>query len=84
MHDFAYPPNPTVARIWGVYFKLLQKIGSWKYPQWRTIFYELPGLIQKTKWVAELSTSLEENGFSEIQIQLLTFGTATLVAARKR
>ena len=83
MHDFTLPPNGTFARIWQLYFKLLQTVGSWKYPQWKTIFYGLPELLRETKWVAELVGCLKENSFADIQVQSFTFGTSTIVTARR-
>jgi len=83
MHDFTHPPNGTFARIWQLYFKLLQKAGSWKYPQWKTIFYELPELLRETKWVAELAGCLKENSFAEIRIEPLFLGASTIVTARR-
>ena len=60
MHDFTYPRAPLFARIWQCYFKLLQTLGAWKYPQWRIIFHELPLLLRKTVWVAELNSILKK------------------------
>ena len=83
MHDFTHPPNGTFARIWQLYFKLLQSAGSRKYPQWKTIFYELPQLLRETKWVAELVGCLKENSFADIRTESLFFGTSTIVTARR-
>lgn len=83
VHDFTYPPNRVFSRIWGLYFKLMQAIGSWKYPQWKEIFRGLPELIQETKWVVEIVKSLQENAFSDINIESLTLGTSTIVTARR-
>ncbi len=83
MHDFTYPSNRAFAWIWGLYFSLLQKVGTLWYPQWRTIYYELPELIRKTNWVTELVELLKKEGFSEITIDTLTFETSALVMGRK-
>jgi demethylmenaquinone methyltransferase/2-methoxy-6-polyprenyl-1,4-benzoquinol methylase len=83
MHDFTYPPNATFARIWRFYFTLLQELGSWMVPQWKTIFYELPELLRETKWVAELVGCLRENSFADIRIEPLFWGTSTIVTARR-
>lgn len=84
MHDFTYPSNRTFARIWEFYFKLLQTIGSWKYPQWKTVFDDLPGFLKETRWPIELANSLHRNGFSHITGESLTFGTSAIVIARKK
>jgi len=84
MHDFTYPPNPAFARLWEFYFQILQRVGSWKYPQWEAIFEGLPELLRGTKWVTELTTSLRENAFSEISFQSHTLCTSAIVIARKK
>jgi len=83
LHDFTHPPTGIFGRTWQFYFTLLQKFGSWKYPQWRTVFYDLPVLLRRTKWVTELVDSLSENSFADIHVQSLTWGTSTIVTARK-
>jgi demethylmenaquinone methyltransferase/2-methoxy-6-polyprenyl-1,4-benzoquinol methylase len=84
MHDFTYPPNPAFSRIFEFYFKVIQTVGGWKYPQWKTIFFGLPELLRETEWVAELVSALQENAFSDIHIESLTLGTSTIVTARKQ
>jgi demethylmenaquinone methyltransferase/2-methoxy-6-polyprenyl-1,4-benzoquinol methylase len=83
MHDFSYPPNPYFARMWELYFKLLRALGNYKYPQWITIFHELPELVKNTGWRGELVKSLRENHFSHIGMESLTFGTSTIISARR-
>lgn len=83
MHDFTYPESRAFARIWEFYFRLLQTMGSWKYPQWKTVFDDLPGFLRETKWARELANSLQRNGFSTITRESLTFGTSTIITARK-
>jgi demethylmenaquinone methyltransferase / 2-methoxy-6-polyprenyl-1,4-benzoquinol methylase len=83
MHDFTYPANPVFARVWEFYFKLLQTIGAWNYPQWKTVFDELPGFLRETQWARELVRSLRKNGFSEITHTSLTWGTSAIITARK-
>ncbi len=83
MHDFTYPSNRPFARVWELYFRILQTVGSWKYPQWSAIFDGLPELLRKTPWVAESIRSLRENGFSDIALQPFTLGTSAIVTARR-
>jgi demethylmenaquinone methyltransferase/2-methoxy-6-polyprenyl-1,4-benzoquinol methylase len=83
-HDFIYPPGPLFARLWEHYFRLLQTVGSRRYPQWRTIFYELPQLLRRTRWVTELIYSLQKYDFTDITVEPLTFGTSALLTARSR
>lgn len=84
MHDFTYPSGRAFARLWEFYFRLLQTLGSRKYPQWKTVFFELPLLLRETQWVTRLLRSLKENAFSDITSRYLTFGTSNIVTARKR
>ncbi|MFB0507374.1 MAG: class I SAM-dependent methyltransferase [Thermodesulfobacteriota bacterium] len=83
MHDFTYPRSQVFAWIWEHYFKLMQTAGSWKYPQWRTVFYELPEFLRKTEWVTDLVRVLREHAFQDITIESLTFGTSAIVTANR-
>jgi demethylmenaquinone methyltransferase / 2-methoxy-6-polyprenyl-1,4-benzoquinol methylase len=83
MHDFSYPANRVYRGAWELYFNLLQIIGTWRYPQWKAVFDELPGVLRKTKWIAELTGLLTGNGFSDITTESLTLGTSAIVTARK-
>ncbi len=83
MHEFTYPSYRFLALIWELYFKLLQTVGTRIYPEWRTIYKELPELIRKTRWVTELVALLEHTGFSDITMDSLTFGTSAIVTGRK-
>jgi demethylmenaquinone methyltransferase / 2-methoxy-6-polyprenyl-1,4-benzoquinol methylase len=83
VHDFTYPPNRLFARLWEFYFHILQTIGARVYPEWRTVFFELPEMMRKTGWVEELTRCLAENGFAGIRVRPLTWGTSAIVTARK-
>jgi demethylmenaquinone methyltransferase/2-methoxy-6-polyprenyl-1,4-benzoquinol methylase len=83
VHDFTYPSDRLFARLWEFYFRLLQTVGSRIYPQWRTVFYELPQLLRRTVWVTELVDALQKNAFADITVESLTFGTSALVTATK-
>ncbi len=83
IHDFTYPSNSVFRSLWQTYFKLLRMIGSRIYPEWRTVFYELPEFLRQTQWVSESLSFLMENGFSDITSESLTFGTSAIVTARK-
>ncbi len=83
MHDFTYPPKEFLVRLWRVYFKLLQIIGTPLFPAWRHIFRGLPGLIERTRWCAELRGALQENEFRDIRMRYLTLHGSALITALK-
>jgi len=83
MHDFTYPPGALFSVLWEFYFKILQSLGSRRYPQWKTVFDELPELLRNTRWVDDLVRSLKEHAFSSIHVEPLTFGSATIVTAKR-
>ncbi|MBI3360280.1 MAG: class I SAM-dependent methyltransferase [Chloroflexi bacterium] len=82
-HEFTYPHRPGLAWAWELYFYVLQRMGSRLYPQWRTIFYELPELVRRTTWVREFPQALRAEGFLDIKVESLTAGGSALVTARK-
>jgi demethylmenaquinone methyltransferase/2-methoxy-6-polyprenyl-1,4-benzoquinol methylase len=82
MHDFSYPKNRIYAGVLWLHFKVLQVIGSRKYPKWKTIFDELPDLLHRTKWVETLVKRLEADGFSYIEVESHTMGISTIVSAK--
>ncbi|MEJ2720446.1 MAG: class I SAM-dependent methyltransferase [bacterium] len=81
MHDFIYPPNKLFAKAWGFYFKILQTIGSRKYPEWRTVFYELPQFLEEVAWMPRLCNSLKKHGFKDIEEEFYTFGASAVISA---
>lgn len=83
MHDFTYPPKPYLVRLWHLYFYVLQRVGSRVFPPWREIYYGLPRLIEETRWTAELTEALQENGFSAISMESLTLYGSAIITARK-
>lgn len=82
MHDFTYPSNRFVADLWEFYFRLLQTVGSRMYPNWRTIFHELPEVVRNTTWLPDLIALLRESGFTHITVERLIVGSAAIVTAR--
>jgi len=83
MHDFIYPSGRFFPKVWHFYFKILQTLGTWKYPEWETAFKELPGVLRKSVWVAQLVAALKDNGFSHIRVETLTIATSAMVTAVK-
>jgi demethylmenaquinone methyltransferase/2-methoxy-6-polyprenyl-1,4-benzoquinol methylase len=83
MHDFTYPPSPTLAVLWRVYFRALQTIGGTLLPAWREIYYGLPRLIEETRWLPELQQALSDNGFTDVRTHYLTAYGSAIVSARR-
>jgi demethylmenaquinone methyltransferase / 2-methoxy-6-polyprenyl-1,4-benzoquinol methylase len=83
MHDFIYPPKRTLVALWRLYFKLLQTIGGVLLPSWREIYYGLPELIERTRWLAELKALLAQHRFRDIRVEYLSAYGAAIVSARR-
>ena len=83
MHDFTYPPNRTLVAIWRLYFKALQTIGGALLPAWREIYYGLPELIERTRWLPELQALLAQHRFRDIRVEHLTVYGSAIVSARR-
>jgi len=83
MHDFTLPANPVYLSIWNAQFGLQRAIAARIFPEWRTVFQELPEFIRQSSWLPETLTLLKEQGFCDITCESLTFGTAAMVTARK-
>ena len=82
-HDFTYPSNRVFRSLWLMYFQVLRWVGKRAFPEWRTVFDELPSFLRQTRWVDELAAALRENGFCDVRAESLSFGTAAIVTARK-
>jgi demethylmenaquinone methyltransferase/2-methoxy-6-polyprenyl-1,4-benzoquinol methylase len=83
IHDFTYPANPAFLAFWYAYFRLMRAIGRRVFPEWRTVFDELPAFLRQSRWLAETLALLKEHSFCDITSERLTFGSAAIVTARK-
>lgn len=83
LHDFTYPENPLFLHLWHTWFRLMRSVGGRFFPEWRTVFEELPAFLQETRWRPETFDLLRQLGFSDIDSRSLTFGAAAIVTARK-
>jgi demethylmenaquinone methyltransferase / 2-methoxy-6-polyprenyl-1,4-benzoquinol methylase len=83
MHDFTYPSSPLFLPMWKIYFRMLRNLGSRVFPQWQTVFHELPEFLRKSRWLPETIQCLKENGFSDIRVESLTLGTSAIVTVTK-
>jgi demethylmenaquinone methyltransferase/2-methoxy-6-polyprenyl-1,4-benzoquinol methylase len=84
VHDFTYPADGVFLHLWKFYFRILQSLGAWAFPEWKTAFHELPALLQSTRWVDDLVSCLKENEFTGIRVQRLFMNTAAMVVAKNR
>ena len=85
MHDFTFPPHAALVRIWRLYFWFMQRVAVKLYPSWREIYDGLPRLIEETRWIPELTTALQNEGFQNIRLEYLTlYGSAIVTANRPR
>lgn len=84
MHDFAYPRIAAFALVWRLNFLLLRGAGGRLFPEWKPAFSGLPDLLRQTTWITDLASLLGKNGFSEIGVESLTFGSAAIVTARRQ
>jgi demethylmenaquinone methyltransferase/2-methoxy-6-polyprenyl-1,4-benzoquinol methylase len=83
MHDFALPPKGWKLSTWRLYFFIARRTVARAFPQWQEIYQGLPELIEETRWLRELQDVLAANGFRDIEVEHLTFGSAAIVTAVK-
>jgi len=83
IHDFTYPSHLLFRFAWQTHLAVLRLLGTKIYPEWRTAFYELPGFLRETRWLTESIALLTEQGFRNLEVEALTFGTSAIVTARK-
>lgn len=83
MHDFAYPRGAVFNPLWKFYVEILRVVGSRLFPEWKTVFHELPAFLEQRQWLPELLSALEKNKFTNITAEPLTWGAAALVTATR-
>lgn len=77
LHDFTYPKNTLVRKIWNLFFVILNRLGKYA-PDWKEVFVELPKLIRSSSWVVEYETSMRKNGLI-VERQSLSWGTSAIL-----
>ena len=77
LHDFTYPKNTLVRKIWNLFFVILNRLGKYA-PDWKEVFVELPKLIRSSSWVKEYETSMRKNGLI-VERQSLSWGTSAIL-----
>jgi len=76
LHDFTYPKNKSIQKLWNFYFKVLYLVG-FLIPNWKQVFLDLPNLIRTTDWVEEYNETMT-NYDLKIQDQDITWGSSTM------
>lgn len=83
LHDFSYPARPFFRAGWQVYFHLMRSLGRRVFPEWQTVFAELPSFLRATRWVSESLALLPQNAFGDLRCESLAFGAAAIVSGKK-
>ena len=81
LHDFTYPKNKFIQKLWNFYFKLLFLAGFF-IPNWKQVFVDLPNLIRTTNWVREYEETMKNYGL-KTYTQDLTWGSSTIIVGTK-
>ncbi len=84
MHDFALPSKLVFRAIWHAWFRILKMAGSRIWPEWRSVFRELPEFLRRSPWLPELLAAFEQQSFIDVESEPLTFGASIIVTAKKR
>ena len=77
LHDFTYPKNKTVRKLWNLYFVVLKNLGFF-IPNWKYVIIELPKLIRSTKWLEEYQNVMRKHGL-KVEYQTLTIDTSAIL-----
>ena len=81
LHDFTYPKNKLIQKLWNFYFKVLYLVGFF-IPNWKQVFLDLPNLIRTTNWVEDYKETMKNYGL-KIHTQDLTWGSSTIIVGTK-
>jgi len=81
LHDFNYPKNKSVQKLWNLYFKVLLAMGIF-IPSWSNVFEKLPCLIRSSDWLKEYERVMKNYGLIT-SVQKLTWGCSAIVTGTK-
>ncbi len=81
LHDFTYPINPLVRKLWNIYFKVLYLVGFF-IPSWKQAFIDLPQIIRDTNWVKEYEETMKGYGLKIFKKES-TWNTSTIIVGTK-
>ena len=77
LHDFTYPKNRLMQKMWNAYFGVLDVAGS-LVPSWRRVFADLPSLIRTSNWAEEYTAIMKRHKLKVFK-EHLTCGTSAIV-----
>jgi len=84
MQDFDYPERADVRAVWEARFESLRRWAHASRPEAERMMTLLPGIIRESRWSRELPELLVREGFSDVALERLSFGTSAIVSARWR
>ena len=80
-HDFIYPKNKLVQKIWNAHFVVLRFLGKF-FPSWKEAFSELPELIRKSSWLKNYENIMRKTNL-QTSSQILTWNTVAILKGTK-
>jgi ubiquinone/menaquinone biosynthesis C-methylase UbiE len=84
LHDFTRPRGVIPRALWRTWMFLLERFAPWFHPEWSNLFdRSLKRLIVESHWSRDLRAALLANGYVDVELRRLYFGTAAMVLARK-
>jgi demethylmenaquinone methyltransferase/2-methoxy-6-polyprenyl-1,4-benzoquinol methylase len=81
-HDFTYPKNKFVQKIWNTHFVVLRFLGNF-FPSWKEAFKELPKLIRSSPWLRNYENIMRKNGLQTTS-QFLSWNTVAILKGTKK
>lgn len=80
LHDFIYPKNKLVQKLWMVHFVVLRFVGLFL-PSWKDAFSELPDLIKTSRWLGEYESEMKKHGLA-VTKQHFTWNTSAILIGK--
>lgn len=82
-HDFSRPRGVLPRLVWRAWFAILNTFAPWFHPEWKNVFDKsLVRLIRTSDWVEGFKAAFRARGWTDLRVDRLTFGAATVVFAR--
>jgi len=81
-HDFTYPKNKFVQKIWNTHFVVLRFLGNF-FPSWKEAFKELPKLIRSSPWLRNYENIMRKNGLQTTS-HFLSWNTVAILKGTKK